>query len=447
MSARSKVVWSQGLFVKPQHFQQQARHIEHTLTRMVSGSEPHFYGFTSLTLNEDLLWLGKVDLRQAAGVMPDGTVFDFPADDLTPAVLDVSADFTANELVYLCLPLSGEGNIEVDIASGSSSRASARYEISEYLARDNSVQAGEVATLKIARVRPILALGSSDLSAYARIAVARIIEKAEDGKLLLDPDFLPTALSISAAPSMRRTLSNLADGVDQRARSIAARVGKPDQSGVTAVSDFLLLQVLNRIGPMLRHYTRQSVMHPRTVFELLIQMAGELSTFMTEERFCPELPAYNHDRPDLSWRPVVDILRRLIARSLDSSAEWIPLESKSRGYVLAPISDRDLIRDAEFVLAIKASVPQDRLQHEFTAQAKVASMANIRDLVSKQLPGIPLRLMAVAPRQLPYHAGYSYFALDRSTPAWRQMAGSEGFAFHVAGDFPGLEMQFWAIKG
>lgn len=301
--------------------------------------------------------------------------------------------------------------------------------------------------LKVARLRPMLALGSSDLSAYSKIAVARVVEKAEDNKILLDPNFVPTMLSISAAPSMRRTLSNLADGVEQRARSIAVRLGKPDQSGVTAVSDFLLLQVLNRIGPLLRHYSRQAMLHPRSVYELLAQMAGELSTFMTEERLCPDLPAYNHDRPDLCWVPVLDLLRRLVARSLDSSAEWIALESKRRGYVLAPITDRDLIRDAEFVLAVKASVPQDRLQHEFVAQAKVASISAIQDLVAKQLPGIPLRLMPVAPRQLPYHAGYSYFALDRSTPAWRQMNDATGFAFHVAGDFPGLEMQFWAIKG
>lgn len=447
MGARNKVVWSNGLFVKPQHFQQQTRYFEHVLTRLVAGNEPHFYGFSSLALNEDLLWLGKIELRQASGVMPDGTVFDFPIDDLAPEVLDISDGFTANELVYLCLPLTIEGGLEVQPAAEGPSRASARYEVAEHLARDNSVQAGELAALKVARMRPVLALGSRDLSAYVKIAVARIVEKDDKGTIRLDDRFVPTMLSLSAAPHLRRILSDLADGVEGRARSIAGRIGKPDQSGVAAVSDFLLLQVMNRIGALLRHYARQTTLHPRGVFELLIQMIGELSTFMTEERLCPELPAYNHDRPDLCWPVVVDLLRRLITQTLDSSADWIPLEPKKHGYVLAPIADRDLIRGAEFVLAVKASVPQERLQREFTAQAKVASIATIRELVAKQLPGIPLRLMPVAPRQLPYHAGYSYFALDRSTPAWRQMADATGFAFHVAGEFPALEMQFWAIKG
>ena len=163
MGARNKVVWSNGLFVKPQHFQQQTRYFEHVLTRLVAGNEPHFYGFSTLSLNEDLLWLGKIELRQATGVMPDGTVFDFPTDDLAPEVLDISDGFTANELVYLCLPLTIEGGLEVQAAAEGPARASARYEVAEHLARDNSVQAGELAALKVARMRPVLALVSLDM--------------------------------------------------------------------------------------------------------------------------------------------------------------------------------------------------------------------------------------------------------------------------------------------
>ena len=52
----------------------------------------------------------------------------------------------------------------------------------------------------------------------------------------------------------------------------------------------------------------------------------------------------------------------------------------------------------------------------------------------------------MAPRQLPYHAGYIYFQLDRRSHVWESLAGTNGIAFHVAGEFPGLEMQFWAIR-
>jgi type VI secretion system protein ImpJ len=51
------------------------------------------------------------------------------------------------------------------------------------------------------------------------------------------------------------------------------------------------------------------------------------------------------------------------------------------------------------------------------------------------------------PRQIPYHAGFAYFELDRNGELWRQLEKSGGLALHTAGDFPGLELECWAIKG
>ena len=52
----------------------------------------------------------------------------------------------------------------------------------------------------------------------------------------------------------------------------------------------------------------------------------------------------------------------------------------------------------------------------------------------------------MAPRQLPFYAGYTYFELDRNSEYFQHLSNSAGFAMHVAGDFPGLQMQFWAIR-
>jgi len=57
-----------------------------------------------------------------------------------------------------------------------------------------------------------------------------------------------------------------------------------------------------------------------------------------------------------------------------------------------------------------------------------------------------LRHLPVAPRHLPYHAGFSYFQLDQQLPEWAQLTRNSQLALHVAGDFPGLELQLWAIR-
>ncbi|MDK6203884.1 type VI secretion system baseplate subunit TssK, partial [Oligella urethralis] len=45
-----------------------------------------------------------------------------------------------------------------------------------------------------------------------------------------------------------------------------------------------------------------------------------------------------------------------------------------------------------------------------------------------------------------YHSGYVYFAFQQSGDLWQQFARSGVLALHLAGEFPGLEMEFWAVR-
>jgi type VI secretion system protein ImpJ len=100
-----------------------------------------------------------------------------------------------------------------------------------------------------------------------------------------------------------------------------------------------------------------------------------------------------------------------------------------------------------FVLAARADLAAEDLRTRLLLQMKIGSSDKIRDLVNLQLPGVALRPMAVAPRQIPYHAGSAYFELDRSSDLWRGMHSSGVIALHQAGDLPGLTLELWAIRG
>lgn len=140
-------------------------------------------------------------------------------------------------------------------------------------------------------------------------------------------------------------------------------------------------------------------------------------------------------------------LRQALSMVIDTRATPIPIVEKSYGVHVAMLADKSLLEMASFVLVVRAEVPAETLRTHFPQQAKIGSVEHIRDLVNLQLPGIALLSMPVAPRQIPYHAGSSYFELDRGSEHWKQLANSGGFAFHIAGQFPGLNLAFWAIRG
>ncbi|MCM2973206.1 type VI secretion system baseplate subunit TssK [Larsenimonas suaedae] len=443
MSSRNRVIWNEGLFIKPQHFQQQSRALEAQLNERLSGVSRYLYGFTALELNAEYLSFGRIALARAEGVFPDGTAFSLPHDDALPDPLEIHDGSVANQIVYLALPMVSDSLGEVQWPE---SGVSARFSHTTRPVRDLHSESGDYVDLDLAQVAPRLMLERDDRSAYATLAVGRILEKRADGSLVMDQNFFPTLLNVLAAPVLHRFVGEMAGLMRERARNIANRISAPSQGSVADVSDFMLLQLLNRTHPQFQHLSRLSHLHPERLFETLVSTCGELMTFTDESRLPQEYPSYDHDYPEATFSPLMLTMRQALSTVLESRAVAIQLQKRRYGLMVAPLTDTSLLDSAEFILAVRAEMPLERLRKQFVQQTKIASVERIRDLISLQLPGVPLTPLPVAPRQLPYHAGYTYFQLDRQSQAWDMLRNASGFAFHVAGEFPGLELQFWAIR-
>ncbi|MFC3024448.1 type VI secretion system baseplate subunit TssK [Vibrio zhugei] len=443
MFARNRVIWNEGLFIKPQHFQQQQRYTEYYIDERISAASRYLYGVSELSLNPEYLSFGRIAIESAVGIMPDGTAFRIPQEDTLPDALEIEDASLANQLIYLAIPLRSESLMEVNWPE---EKGTGRYESRRLDVRDVHTPQGDTTTLDVSPVKMQLMLERDDRSAYASIAIGRIMEKRPDGSVVLDPDFMPCHYNVVGHTNLHRFINEMSGLMRERAKNIAQRISAPSQGGVADVSDFMLLQALNRLQPQMQHLAELRSLHPERLFECLSCVCGELSTFTSESRVPPTLPTYNHDMPGESFGPLIRNLRQSLSVVLEPRAVAIQLDKRKFGLMVAPVHDPQLMESAEFIIAVKARMPQEELRRLFTQQTKVSSVEKIRELISLQLPGIPLISLPVAPRQLPYHAGYTYYQLDKSSQAWGMLKNSSGFAFHVAAAFEDLDLQFWAIR-
>ncbi|CAM5370665.1 hypothetical protein MAUB1S_06349 [Mycolicibacterium aubagnense] len=131
---------------------------------------------------------------------------------------------------------------------------------------------------------------------------------------------------------------------------------------------------------------------------------------------------------------------------LERSAIEIPLEERRHGVRVGLISDRGLLTGSGFVLAVRSDLPQEALRSSLPRQIKIGPVERIAELVNVALPGIAINPLPVAPRQLPYRPGTTYFELDKDGPLWKQLTTTGGIALHIAGEFPSIEIELWAIK-
>jgi len=444
MTWHNKVLWTEGMFLQPQHFQQQDRHTDRQIEGRLSSAVAWPWGFVALQIDAAALLQGRITVNNARGVLPDGLVFSVPGDDPAPLSMEVPAD-ARDQLVVLAVAMARPGVAESNVEAGDSSMPS-RYQVLDIEVADSNAASLREAPMQIGRLNLRLMLARDANEGYATLGVARIVERRADGRVSLDPGYVPPLLHAPAHTVLDGYLREIHGMLFQRGEALAARLVQPGRAGVGEIADFLLLQTVNRQQPLFAHLQRLPLLHPQRLYEQCLGLAGELSTFR-EQRRPVNYPEYRHDDLANCFRGVMADLRQSLSMVLEQTAIPIEMQDRKFGIRVSMIPDLELQRTALFVLAVSAQIPAEALRTRFPTQIKIGPTDRIRDLVNLQLPGVALRAMPVAPRQIPYHAGWTYFELEtRGNELWKQLESSGGLALHVAGDFPGLEIEFWAIR-
>jgi type VI secretion system protein ImpJ len=444
MSSKSRVVWSEGLFLRPQHFQQHDRYIERYVESRCAGLRPHAWGLTEIEIERDLLGIGKLGLRRAAGVFPDGTPFHLPEDAPLPAPLELNTQ-VRDQVVYLAAPLRRDGSRESDRREQVDGIV--RYLTGDYDARDVTSDSNVAATLEVATLRTRLTLASEPRDDFACIPVAHVQECRADRLVVLDDAFIPTVLGVQQATRLATFLTELQGLLHQRGEALAARAVASGRSGAAEIADFLMLQIVNRYEPVITHFVQSRLVHPEELYRVGLEIAGELATLTLPSRRPARVAPYVHENLRATYEPLIAALRACLSAVITHTAVAIPLEKKRFNISVGVVNEKALFDDAAFVLAARADVPAETLRRSFPSQVTLAGVEAIAKLVNDHVPGIPLLPLSVVPRQIPFHAGFTYFELDRSSARFRDLRGSGGIAIHVPESFPGLAMELWAIRG
>jgi type VI secretion system protein ImpJ len=446
MGWENRVVWGEGLFLQPQHLQQQERYIERLVRSSTAGLAPFSYGLTKLEIDTDLLVLGKFAVRSAAGILPDGTPFSIPDFADHPAPLDLP-ETLRNAVIHLTVPARQPGAIET--APAERLETGARFSIAEHEAIDTNAGYQSVAVLPVGKLRLRYTLDADSRAGNVALGLARIVETRPDRSVILDESYIPPVLFCEVSALLGGFVAQLQGLLHQRVDGLAGRVSDAATRGAAEFADYLLLQLCNRYEPLITHLaTASGQIHPESLYRVLLSLAGELSTFTDNRKRPPTFPPYRHDDLGATFRPVIAALRQALSAVIEPNAVPIPLHERRHGIRVGLIpEDRSLVTDATWVLVVKGQMPPETLRRNFPNLVKIGPVEQIVELMNVALRGIEVSALPVVPRQLPFYAGRSYFELDRSSPYWEGLTRSAAIAIHVTGDIPGLEIECWAIRG
>jgi len=445
MSRMDKVVWSEGMFLTPQLFQQADRYHESLLHFALGAGQPFPWGLMALDIDAERLVNGDFSLVRASGLMPDGLAVRIPDHDPVPEGRSVKPLFSPSLDVveaYLTVPAVRvqAPNIQLD-RNGASSRAP-RYRAELVRAFDETADGNEC-EIPVARTNFKILFSGESLDDTVRIKIAEV-RRTRTATYVLDEAYIPPALTIAASGMLVSVLRRVLEVMAAKSQVLSQQRRHLADFGSSDLANLWLLHTVNPTIPMLTHYFDAPGRHPEQLYLALVRLAGELSTFALEAD-ARQLARYDHLDLRGTFAELERRIRLLLDTILPTRYTLIPLARTPEAFYVGTLADERVLKD-RFYLGVQAQVPVGRLTEEIPAKTKISSHALIGSLIGRAVPGVELSHEPVPPSAIPVKSGFKYFQLGTQGRWWDAIVATRGIAIYVPEDFPELKLELVAVK-
>jgi len=442
----TRPLWAQGIFMTPQHFQQQAlwdRYADERVARMAS---PDPWGIGRVAFDTQALAVNRLQLTALDARLPDGTFVDTETADRLPPARDlnnvpVHLD-AVTVLIGLALVDPQGGNC---IEDGQKPGRQRRF-VREYLQVADLNGEGKE-EISVERHALALLFDFEEPGDYVTCPVGRFVRNAQ-GRFEPDPAFVPPCLLLSASARLTERMSRLSEILSAKSASLAVRRReRSDQIADYAVADvslFWLLHSVNGTWPELARLVQAPDQHPERLYGVLARLAGSLLTFSTTETL-QAIPPYDHQAPEPVFAELESLIRTLLDTVIPSRVVPIALERVRATVWAGKINDERLVDGADYYLSVQSGLPAHALLEQLPRLCKAGAPDEVEQIVNSALPGIPLRMMSRLPAAIPVRIENQYFALDSAHPAFRRMVAARACQFYVPTSIPDVSLELYAV--
>jgi type VI secretion system protein ImpJ len=443
----SKVLWGEGLFLRPQHFQQQDRYHESRLHQTASALHPYSWGVRKLVLDQEALRSDTLRVLELSLIFPDGEVVRAPdGDALPPQVrLDQLPGDTQTITFHAALPaMKDHGD---NCARHGSDAIDTRFARIDHETQDMFTRAADAPVTFLTRTLRLVS-DADALTAFVSFPLLRLRRLATGG-FELDPGFAPPCLSIEAAPALRLQLARLMEKMLAKVNALYGHHREPSKNVVELrggdVSSFWLLHTASTGYAALSHLFNQAELHPERLFEQLLHLAGGLMTYSRNYRL-EELPAYKHDDPAPAFARMDQMIRDLLDTVISSKYFSINLTHDRPPYYLGTLDSGKITPQTTLYLAVAADMPAVKLVDIVPLRFKLGAPEDVDKLVLSAMPGVKLVHAPQVPAALPVRPDTYYFMLENRGPLYESMLKTQAISIYVPTGIVDLQLDLIAIS-
>lgn len=437
--------WHQGLFLQPHHFQLNDLYNRSLMEPWYRFMAPHFWGTAGCEIDEGVLANFVFDLRSGEFFFPDnshillGENAVIQARSFERAWADGGKPFT----VYLGLKkweTTGE-NVTVLKDYNDLSSVSSRF-ISLSEPEEIPDLHGNGPGAEVKRMQFIVKLfWESEIDQkgdYLLIPLARLKRNLEE--VMVDPELIAPCMTIAASKTLSGIVKEIKDQLFSKTRQLEAvkraKGVNTAEFGSRDMVYMMALRSLNRYVPLLTHLTGTTQPHPWSIYGVLRQIIGELSSFSAEISANGELAdgtalveAYNHKNLHQCFTGAQQLITRLLDEITSGPEYIIPLQYDGT-YYAAELSPALFEGTNRFYIVLESDASPDTLLEAMKHIAKLSARESLPILIAQSLPGIKLQYLENIPQELPRRSAAVYFQIDHHSKQWEPVERGNNMALY-----------------
>ncbi len=440
------MVWWEGMYLGPHHFQAQNRYFEDSIRFATSLLWGQAFGFTGYRLDKEALSNGTVGLLQASGIMPDGLAFNMSDGDGLPrprnfATLFPPTDYTLT--VLLAITARRPDGLNCAIKQEDVDEKVRFIEHTAILSDETTGRDEKPVGLGRKNFRLIV---PSELSPETvSIPVARIMRSGSGG-FIPDPEFIPPCLQIGASSRLMDLTGRLIDIMEEKSSSLARSA--EGSTGLSFsnkdIASFWFLHTVNSGLAALRHHYFSKRGHPEELFVDMLRLAGALCTF-TLDSHPRTLPAYDHLNPDLCFGQLEKQIREHLELIIPTSCIPIIMTRTADYFFGGEITDERCVGRATWLLGVRSGIGELDLIRRVPQLVKICSEKFVGELVRRAMPGLSVAHVPSPPPAVSPRAETQYFLINRSGPFWDHIVQTRRVGIYIPGDIPDPEIDLLTI--
>lgn len=428
--------------MSPHHLQQQDLYHERLLFSRLEALSPYNWGVVTMELDPGALARNEIRVAAFTGVLSDGMPINFEIGDteVVPA-RPIGDHYPAGQPtpleVFLAMPREREGAPSFS-DPGTSNGIGSRSRFATVTRRvPDLIDVGNQSDVTFGRKNLTFLFGDEPRDDFATVKIAEVGRDAA-GTLSIVPTYVPPCLRIAASGFLMDGLRRVLGLIIGKQKDLSERRRQRDASTLEFdapdVTLFLQLNSLNGLIPIVKHLAETGDVTPYSLYLLLAQAAGNLTTFSAEVEPV-DLPAFIYTDLRATFEPLFAILTQLIKQTVKEMHLKVPLTVKN-GVHFGTLENEEYSRCRQFVLTVRAeNIPEEQIAERLPSRSKIASWNDLQTVIRGAKPGVPLRVTHRPPAQVPVKAGVVYFMLDTTNSYWQQVKSERRVGIYLPPPF------------